>query len=178
MSNCFNQQTRTLLLISLMKLWTDLYLVNSRCQSHTEIIFTVCKNAQLQGINFIIFLLRRACRERGALIAVGESLVREIARLRQDIEARSSIVSDMRGVRAETETAKALEVRNTDMTLFLQIHKVFSFGKKQKAVGKGGKQNAVQFFQQMEPQVALQQEEWWHKSSPSSITMCAKIIFP
>lgn len=57
-----------------------------------------------------IFLFRRACRERGALLAVGESLVREIARLRQDVEARSSVVNEISGSRAEIETTKALEV--------------------------------------------------------------------
>lgn len=58
-----------------------------------------------------MFLFRRACRERSALVAVGETLVREIARLRQDLEARAVIVNEMREIRAENETAKALEVR-------------------------------------------------------------------
>lgn len=38
---------------------------------------------------------RKACRERGALVAVGESLVREIARLRQDLETRSAAIMEL-----------------------------------------------------------------------------------
>ncbi|XP_060800647.1 cingulin isoform X2 [Amyelois transitella] len=54
-------------------------------------------------------LSKRASRERNMLIAIGESLVREIARLRQDLESRAIIVSEMREIRAETDTAKSLE---------------------------------------------------------------------
>lgn len=43
-------------------------------------------------------------------MAVGESLVREIARLRQEIESRLASLSEMQEVRAETETAQTLEV--------------------------------------------------------------------
>lgn len=59
---------------------------------------------------YILFPFRRACRDRKELIAVGESLVREIARLRQDLEARTVIVNEMREIRAETDTTKALDV--------------------------------------------------------------------
>ncbi|XP_053599581.1 golgin subfamily A member 4-like isoform X2 [Plodia interpunctella] len=54
-------------------------------------------------------LSKRASRERNMLITIGESLVREIARLRQDLESRAVIVSEMREIRAETDTARVLE---------------------------------------------------------------------
>ncbi|KAG6453818.1 hypothetical protein O3G_MSEX008339 [Manduca sexta] len=60
-------------------------------------------------VDTITQLSKRACRERNALIAVGESLVREIARLRQDIEVRTAFGTELRDTRADTETAKALE---------------------------------------------------------------------
>lgn len=59
---------------------------------------------------YYLYTCRRACRDRNALLAVGESLVREIARLRQDLEARTVIVNEMREIRAETDTTKALDV--------------------------------------------------------------------
>ncbi|KAM3968305.1 uncharacterized protein ACR2FA_007674 [Aphomia sociella] len=60
-------------------------------------------------VDAVTQLSKRAYRERSALIAVGESLVRETARLRQDLEARASIVNEMRELRVETETSKVLE---------------------------------------------------------------------
>lgn len=55
-------------------------------------------------------LFRRVYGERGALLAVGESLVREIARLRQDIEDHKATVNEMHELRVECEATKALEV--------------------------------------------------------------------
>ncbi|KOB69658.1 Uncharacterized protein OBRU01_16501, partial [Operophtera brumata] len=76
------------------------------CEALREI-----KSRAVDAVDNVTQLSRRACRERGALFAVGESLVREIARLRQDIEARpgAGVIEEMSGVRAEIETTKALE---------------------------------------------------------------------
>ncbi|XP_031763483.2 uncharacterized protein LOC113523483 isoform X2 [Galleria mellonella] len=60
-------------------------------------------------VDTVTQISKRACRERSALLAVGESLVRETARLRQDIESRTSIVNEMRELHVETETTKQLE---------------------------------------------------------------------
>ncbi|CAG4940434.1 unnamed protein product [Colias eurytheme] len=60
-----------------------------------------------EAVNTITVLSKRACRERATLLSVGESLVREVARLRQDLEERTASRSDE--TRNDTETAKILE---------------------------------------------------------------------
>ncbi|XP_026326410.1 cingulin-like [Hyposmocoma kahamanoa] len=67
------------------------------------------------NVDAITQLLKRACRDRNALIAVGESLVREVAHLRQDLEARTVIVNEMREIRAETDTTKALNASRREL---------------------------------------------------------------
>ncbi|XP_049865476.1 uncharacterized protein LOC126366410 [Pectinophora gossypiella] len=67
------------------------------------------KSCADDAVDTVTEVSRRACQERSTLISVGETLVREIARLREDLEARAVIVNEMRGIRAETETAKSLE---------------------------------------------------------------------
>lgn len=57
-----------------------------------------------------VLMLRRACRERGALLAVGESLVREIARLRQDLETRSVVISELQEIHDESERNRSNDV--------------------------------------------------------------------
>ncbi|XP_035431480.2 ribosome-binding protein 1 isoform X3 [Spodoptera frugiperda] len=47
------------------------------------------------AVNTVTNLSKKACRERSALVAVGESLVREIARLRQDLETRSAAIMEL-----------------------------------------------------------------------------------
>ncbi|KPJ20374.1 hypothetical protein RR48_06113 [Papilio machaon] len=64
-------------------------------------------DASLQGITQ---LLKRACQERGLLITVGESLVKQIARLRQDITVNAAIAMEINTANStETELVKALE---------------------------------------------------------------------
>ncbi|XP_013175479.1 PREDICTED: centrosomal protein of 290 kDa isoform X2 [Papilio xuthus] len=64
-------------------------------------------DASLQGITQ---LLKRACQERGLLITVGESLVKQIARLRQDITVNAAIAMEINTANSTgTELAKALE---------------------------------------------------------------------
>lgn len=58
--------------------------------------------------NFI--LCRRVCRERSTLIAVGESLVREIARLRQDLETRTAMLEQQEMRAQQDDITKAYEV--------------------------------------------------------------------
>lgn len=53
---------------------------------------------------------RRVCRERSTLVAVGETLVREVARLREDLDARTAHLSKLRETQADTEIPKILEV--------------------------------------------------------------------
>lgn len=55
-------------------------------------------------------MLRRACKERSTLIAVGESLVIEVARLRQDLETRPTVTNEICEVQADAEISKELEV--------------------------------------------------------------------
>ncbi|XP_039745936.1 myosin heavy chain, muscle-like isoform X3 [Pararge aegeria] len=59
------------------------------------------------ALDTVTLFSKRACRERSTLIAVGESLVREIARLRQEIESRSSVI--LKETRAEDDVTKAYE---------------------------------------------------------------------
>ncbi|KAF9408804.1 hypothetical protein HW555_011646 [Spodoptera exigua] len=47
------------------------------------------------AVNTVTNLSKKACRERSALVAVGESLVREIARLRQDLETHSAAITEL-----------------------------------------------------------------------------------
>lgn len=50
------------------------------------------------------------CRERSTLIAVGESLVREIARLRQDLETRTAMLEQQEMRAQQDDITKAYEV--------------------------------------------------------------------
>lgn len=61
------------------------------------------------------------------MVTVGESLVREIARLRQDLEARSVIVNDMREFRAESGATKALDVSKLIILYFNSFDTFGSF---------------------------------------------------
>ncbi|CAK1578219.1 unnamed protein product [Parnassius mnemosyne] len=68
------------------------------------------KNRADESVHGISLLLKKACQERGLLISVGESLVKELARLRQDIELHSAVTKEFNAISAaESETAKALE---------------------------------------------------------------------
>ncbi|CAH2091841.1 unnamed protein product [Euphydryas editha] len=60
------------------------------------------------AIDTVTLLTKRVCRERSTLVAVGETLVREVARLRQDLDARTTL-SELREVQADSEIAKTLE---------------------------------------------------------------------
>ena len=55
-------------------------------------------------------MFRRACQERSALLNVGESLVREIAHLRQDLETRSVVISELQEIHDESERNRSTEV--------------------------------------------------------------------
>ncbi|XP_045459861.1 paramyosin-like [Melitaea cinxia] len=61
------------------------------------------------AIDAITLLTKRVCRERSTLVAVGETLVREVARLRQDLDARAANLSELRETQADTEIPKILE---------------------------------------------------------------------
>ncbi|KAJ8724930.1 hypothetical protein PYW07_015888 [Mythimna separata] len=52
---------------------------------------------------------KRTFRERSALVSVGESLVREIARLRQDLETRSVVISELQEIHDESERNRPSE---------------------------------------------------------------------
>ncbi|XP_063823515.1 myosin-3-like isoform X2 [Ostrinia nubilalis] len=60
-------------------------------------------------VDTVTQLSRRACRERSALVAVGESLVREIAHLRQELDMRIAAINELRQVRSDNETIRMLE---------------------------------------------------------------------
>ncbi|XP_032512145.2 trichohyalin-like isoform X2 [Danaus plexippus] len=62
-----------------------------------------------EAVNTVTLLLKRACNERSTLVTVGESLVREVARLRQDLENRSVVVEEIHEPRVDPEMNKALE---------------------------------------------------------------------
>ncbi|XP_072941662.1 uncharacterized protein [Epargyreus clarus] len=74
------------------------------CESLREL-----KSQASDAVDMITQLSKRAFRERAALITVGESLVREVARLRQDLEARATVVQEVQENRVASETTKALE---------------------------------------------------------------------
>ncbi|CAH0717281.1 unnamed protein product, partial [Brenthis ino] len=61
------------------------------------------------AVDTIIALSRRACEERSTLIAVGESLVREVARLRQDLETRPTMTNEICKIQADADISKELE---------------------------------------------------------------------
>ncbi|XP_022829661.1 myosin heavy chain, striated muscle-like isoform X2 [Spodoptera litura] len=62
------------------------------------------------AVNTVSNLSKKACRERSALVAVGESLVREIARLRQDLETRTAAIIELQETtRIETERNNSVE---------------------------------------------------------------------
>ncbi|XP_004927928.1 uncharacterized protein LOC101738576 [Bombyx mori] len=61
------------------------------------------------AVNTVTDLSKRACHERRTLIAVGEALVREVAKLRQDVETRNVMIDEIRELRSESENTKALE---------------------------------------------------------------------
>ncbi|XP_038213298.1 cingulin-like [Zerene cesonia] len=60
-----------------------------------------------EAVDTITVLSKRACRERATLLSVGESLVREVARLRHDLEERTTPKVDV--TCNDTETAKILD---------------------------------------------------------------------
>ncbi|KAL0883793.1 hypothetical protein ABMA27_015885 [Loxostege sticticalis] len=60
-------------------------------------------------VDTVTKLSRRACRERSTLVAVGESLVREVAHLRQELEVRMAAINELRQVRSDNETVRILE---------------------------------------------------------------------
>ncbi|XP_047523028.1 ribosome-binding protein 1-like isoform X2 [Pieris napi] len=60
------------------------------------------------AVETITLLSKRACSERATLISVGESLIREVARLRQDIETRATVITEVRETTADEETKKVL----------------------------------------------------------------------
>uniref|UniRef100_A0A2A4JH61 Trichohyalin-like n=1 Tax=Heliothis virescens TaxID=7102 RepID=A0A2A4JH61_HELVI len=62
-----------------------------------------------EAVDTVTQLSKRACRERSALVAVGESLVREIARLRQDLETRSAVISELQETRNESDRNRSSE---------------------------------------------------------------------
>ncbi|XP_021199652.3 trichohyalin isoform X3 [Helicoverpa armigera] len=62
-----------------------------------------------EAVDTVTQLSKRACRERSALVAVGESLVREIARLRQDLETRSAVISELQETRNESDRNRSTE---------------------------------------------------------------------
>ncbi|CAG9563575.1 unnamed protein product [Danaus chrysippus] len=62
-----------------------------------------------EAVNTVTLLLKRASNERSTLVTVGESLVREVARLRQDLESRSVVVEEIHEPRVDPEMNKALE---------------------------------------------------------------------
>ncbi|CAH0668975.1 unnamed protein product [Spodoptera exigua] len=64
------------------------------------------------AVNTVTNLSKKACRERSALVAVGESLVREIARLRQDLETHSAAITELQETtRNESDNSSAEEMR-------------------------------------------------------------------
>ncbi|CAG5009636.1 unnamed protein product [Parnassius apollo] len=74
------------------------------------------KNRADESVHGISLLLKKACQERGLLISVGESLVKELARLRQDIELHSAVTMEFNAISAaESETAKALEYTRREL---------------------------------------------------------------
>ncbi|XP_045489192.1 myosin heavy chain, clone 203-like isoform X3 [Pieris rapae] len=60
------------------------------------------------AVETITLLSKRACSERATLISVGESLIREVARLRQDIETRVTVINEVRETPVDEETKKVL----------------------------------------------------------------------
>ncbi|XP_073944817.1 uncharacterized protein [Choristoneura fumiferana] len=54
------------------------------------------KSRSEDAVDAIANFSKRVCREQSALIAVGKSLVREVARLRQDLDSRASVIEEMR----------------------------------------------------------------------------------
>ncbi|XP_059060207.1 centromere-associated protein E-like [Achroia grisella] len=74
------------------------------CESLREL-----KSCADDVVGRVIQIYKRASRERSALIAVGESLLRETARLREDIDTQASIVKEMQDRRTETEATKEFE---------------------------------------------------------------------
>ncbi|XP_045526779.1 ribosome-binding protein 1-like isoform X2 [Pieris brassicae] len=60
------------------------------------------------AVETITLLSKRACSERATLISVGESLIREVARLRQDMETRVTVINEVREPPADEETKKVL----------------------------------------------------------------------
>ena len=55
--------------------------------------------------------LRHMCKERSSLLTVGESLVREIAQLRQELQSRSDATNKIKENSPDPEFIKELEVR-------------------------------------------------------------------
>ncbi|XP_034825647.1 uncharacterized protein [Maniola hyperantus] len=64
------------------------------------------------AVHTVTLLSKRVCHERSTLISVGESLVREIARLRQDLDARTTVLVEEQETRAEDVTRVYEELRH------------------------------------------------------------------
>ncbi|CAH0397289.1 unnamed protein product [Chilo suppressalis] len=65
-----------------------------------------CADSAVESISQ---LSRQTYQERSALMAVGESLIREIAHLRQDLDARTATINELQQLRNSNETVKLLE---------------------------------------------------------------------
>ncbi|XP_045763782.1 myosin-9-like isoform X2 [Maniola jurtina] len=63
------------------------------------------------AVDAVTLLSKRVCRERSTLMSIGESLVREIARLRQDLQARTNVLVEEQESRAEDVTKAYEELR-------------------------------------------------------------------
>ncbi|KAJ8726905.1 hypothetical protein PYW08_015302 [Mythimna loreyi] len=62
-----------------------------------------------EAVETVTQFSKRTFRERSALVSVGESLVREIARLRQDLETRSVVISELQEIHDESERNRPSE---------------------------------------------------------------------
>ncbi|XP_026746875.1 trichohyalin-like isoform X3 [Trichoplusia ni] len=74
------------------------------CESLREL-----KTRADEAVDTVTQLSKRACRERSALVAVGESLVREVARLRQELESRSNTISELQESRIASDRSRPSE---------------------------------------------------------------------
>ncbi|KAJ2950728.1 hypothetical protein O0L34_g8989 [Tuta absoluta] len=69
------------------------------------------KSRAESAVDTIAQIARCALRERSTLLTVGESLVRETARLREDLDSQAAIVNELRKIQVEKEASPAPDVQ-------------------------------------------------------------------
>ncbi|VVD03435.1 unnamed protein product [Leptidea sinapis] len=66
------------------------------------------KNQADEAVDMVLLISKRACQERATLISVGQTLVREVARLRQDLKAQPAPVTEIHEILNDSEISKIL----------------------------------------------------------------------